>query len=202
MMNGRSLAALVTSTLLVAGLPGAAVAGGDDDEILEVTISKQDAVRLSNLGQEVGDRSSAPGEAVEDGTIKISFVKKSSEEGALPPGTQGFQGLNFGVGISSTFDLGQNDRVAEAELVAGLVRVTDQENVRARVMLESHYFFVPQPRCSDKDGSGSKAFLFGMVANTCNKTEWGIGPFVALQPGTDDIIDAIGMGIMLGLKRG
>lgn len=30
---------------------------------------------------------------------------------------------------------------------------------------------------------------------------WGIGPFVALQPGTANIIDAIGTGIMIGARR-
>jgi hypothetical protein len=100
-----------------------------------------------------------------------------------------FAGLNFGVGISSTFDLGENDRVTEAELVAGLVRVTNEDNVRARIMLESHYFFAP-----DDD-------LLGIANNTGAGKEWGIGPFVALQPGTDEIIEAIGMGVMVGFKR-
>jgi len=91
------------------------------------------------------------------------------------------------VGISATFDLGENDRVTEAELVNGIVRVTDKDNVRARIMLESHYFFKPK---------GS----FGLTGTSSE--EWGYGPFIALQPGTDEIIEAIGFGGMVGFRRG
>jgi hypothetical protein len=33
------------------------------------------------------------------------------------------------------------------------------------------------------------------------KKTFGFGPFVSLQPGTDEIIDAIGLGVMFGWKR-
>lgn len=97
---------------------------------------------------------------------------------------QNFGGLEFGVGISFTLDIGTSDRVNEAELVNGIVRVTDEDNGRARIMLESHYFFTPN------------ASLFGVAHKN-----WGMGPFVALQPGTDDIIEAIALGGMIGFRR-
>lgn len=99
---------------------------------------------------------------------------------------QEFAGLKFGVGISTTFDIGENDRVSEAELINGIVRVTDKDNVRARIMLESHYFFEPKGP-------------FRLTGTTADK--WGYGPFIALQPGTDDIIEAIGFGGMVGFRR-
>lgn len=101
--------------------------------------------------------------------------------------TQEFAGLNFGVGISLTLDTGSNDRVDEAQIIDNLVRVDKESNARARIMLESHYFFTPQPE--------SGYFLRVQNGN------WGIGPFVAIQPGTDEIIEAIGAGIMIGFKR-
>lgn len=95
-----------------------------------------------------------------------------------------FKGLKLGVGLSLTLDTGSNDRVDDAEVVGGLVRVKDEENARARIMLESHYFFLPQ-----------RSFL-GVSAN-----DWGIGPFVAIQPGENDIVQAAGAGLMIGFRR-
>ena len=100
-----------------------------------------------------------------------------------------FAGINFGIGISLTMDTGSNDRVESAIIdEAGIVRVSSDQNDIARVMLETHYFFEPKD-----DG---KSFL-GMA----DPGKWGHGPFVALQPGTDEIIEAIGLGWMVGFRR-
>lgn len=99
-------------------------------------------------------------------------------------GQREFAGLNFGVGISLTLDTGSNDRIESAEIVDGIVRVTDENDAVARVMLESHYFFQPHRR------------FFNI-----RPRNWGIGPFIALQPGTDEIIEAVGAGLMIGFKR-
>ena len=96
-----------------------------------------------------------------------------------------FAGLNFGVGVSLTVDTGDRDRIDEATIVDGIVRAHKESNSRARVILESHYFFTP-----NKD-------LFNVKAG-----DWGVGPFIGLQPGTDEIIEALGAGIMIGFKRG
>jgi len=98
--------------------------------------------------------------------------------------TQKFGGIEFGVGVSLTADLGKRDRIGEATVVGGVVRVEDANNANARIMLESHYFFKPR--------SGFLGVGSGM---------WGAGPFVALQPGTDEIIEAIGLGLMVGFRR-
>ncbi len=97
-----------------------------------------------------------------------------------------FLGLRFGVGLSLTVDLGQQDRVESASVINGIVRVENENNAVARVMLESHYFFKP-----------SRRFLWGV-----NPDGWGHGPFVALQPGTNEIIEAVALGWMWGFKRG
>jgi len=97
-----------------------------------------------------------------------------------------FAGLKFGVGISLTADLDNNARIGSANIVNGLVRVTDENNATARIMLESHYFFTP---------------TFAFPFNVKLQGDWGLGPFVALQPGSDEIIEAVGLGLMIGFKR-
>lgn len=121
----------------------------------------------------------------QDAATPIEPVPKTATDDKLQKSnTKNFAGLDFGVGVSATFDLGSNDRITTAEIVNGLVRVTDKDNVRARIMLESHYFFKP-----------SFKFL------KTDEENWGYGPFIALQPGTDEIIESIGAGLMFGFRR-
>jgi hypothetical protein len=108
--------------------------------------------------------------------------------------TDNFAGFQFGVGLSLTLDSGLEDRITSASIVNGIVRVDNQDNAIARIMLETHYFFTP-------DGC-----LFALKTSNTNCArlkggEWGWGPFVAIQPGEGDIVDAIGAGFMLGFRR-
>lgn len=204
MSSKLSIPAMIATCVSIGALTPAA-AGGDEN--FEVTVDSENAKRIADaLSQSVSARQtdeSGGGKAADAGPIKLQVTKKSD---GPKPGTQNFAGLNFGIGISATYDLGQNDRVSEATLVGappGIVRVTNQDNVRARIMLESHYFFTPP---------GARAFWFFGPRNprfdemradgTPQPTKWGIGPFVALQPGTENIIEAIGMGLMVGFRRG
>jgi hypothetical protein len=106
--------------------------------------------------------------------------------------SRNFAGLNFGVGISLTADLGSHNRIDTAFVDEnGIVRVSKDQNTVARIMLESHYFF------DTKKGDKDPWSFLGMVT----ADEWGHGPFIALQPGTDEIIEAIGIGWMVGFKK-
>ena len=74
-----------------------------------------------------------------------------------------------------------------------MVRVTKEENDVPRIMLETHYFFTPPPEK-----------IFGeTIAGYLDheQGELGIGPFVAIQNGSDEIVEYIGAGIMLGFRR-
>ncbi|NKI15939.1 hypothetical protein HCU74_00775 [Spongiibacter sp. KMU-166] len=94
---------------------------------------------------------------------------------------QSFAGLKFGIGLSLTKDNGNNDRVVSATLDENnIVRIEEEQNSVARIVLESHFFF---------------------PGTTASGLIWGHGPFVALQPGTDELIDALGMGYMVGWRR-
>ena len=89
-----------------------------------------------------------------------------------------FSGINFGLGVGVVGI--PSDRLASnAQVVNGVVRVDDQTNLTASVILESHYFF------TDKD-----------------RPRFGHGPFVAVRSGGTDnqIIDSIGLGYMLGWR--
>jgi hypothetical protein len=109
---------------------------------------------------------------------------------AIKEGNRAFAGLELGVGLSFTIDRGRRDRIGSAMLVNDVVRVDDQNNNRARVMLESHYFFTPGVGGNNPDDP------------TETPARWGFGPFVAIQPGSEEVIEAIGMGVMIGLRRG
>lgn len=87
-----------------------------------------------------------------------------------------FEQFGLGVGISFSWDLGSDDRISDAQVVDGIVRVSDADNGLARIVLEGHYFFPTQ-------------------------SWWSHGPFILVQPGEEEIIDALGLGWMLGFKR-
>ena len=98
--------------------------------------------------------------------------------GPLRAQTRDFGGMHFGVGLSLTYDLGHHDRVIDAMLDENaIVRITNQNDAIPRIVLETHYFFADS-------------------LSAC-----GCGPFVAIQPGTDQIIKAIGVGGMVGFKK-
>ena len=107
-----------------------------------------------------------------------------------------FQGLNFSVGIALSID-GNNDRVEEAIVVDNIVRVTKENNYIPRIMLEAHYYFEGNKESIFGDKKTGK-FLDVLFKNN----EWGIGPFIAIEPSSnDEIIKSVAMGIMLGVKK-
>src|SRR6202035_309574 len=59
------------------------------------------------------------------------------------PATQNFGGLSLGVGLGLTLNADKVSRVTSASAVNGIVRVTGTSDAVAGIVLESHYFFVP-----------------------------------------------------------
>jgi hypothetical protein len=97
-----------------------------------------------------------------------------------------FRGFGFGIALGVTVDLGTNDRIENASIDANnIVRVDKEQDIQANFILETHIFLL-------------RFALFGYGPKA---GDWGWGPFVAVQPGSDDIIDAAGIGLMLGMKR-
>jgi len=136
--------------------------------------------------QDMGPPAAAPSPAATADQV----TEAKARQDAIKAGNSAFAGVELGVGLSFTIDRGRRDRIGNATLVKNVVRVEDQNNNRARVMLESHYFFTPGVGGNDPDDP------------TVRAARWGVGPFVAIQPGSEEVIEAIGMGIMIGLRRG
>ena len=120
--------------------------------------------------------------------LAVSLLLAPAAGDALAQDNNGttFAGLSFGIGVSFTWDMGDRDRIEEAIIDSnGIVRLSKTNNALARIMLESHYFFTP---AKWKDGEG--------------RAKAGWGPFVSLQPGSSEIINSLGAGVMFGFRRG
>lgn len=118
----------------------------------------------------------------------------------------------LGIGIGFNVDVGGKTRIDTARLVTDpatggqVVRVDRSVTEIPRVTLEAHYLLPlggsnranfggvrdGAARCERSPGSGCP---------TVEGARFGIGPFVAVQPGSD-FIDAVGAGLMLGLRMG
>lgn len=98
-----------------------------------------------------------------------------------------FAGFGFGVALGVTLKAGKRQIVNSATVDPnGLVRIDRDNNTTANFILESHYFFTPN---------------FHIPIFNVEPRNWGTGPFVAVQPGTENIIQAVGAGWMIGFKR-
>jgi len=142
----------------------------------ELLNNRNTTMRLSQAGGSAGAGEGGSAGAGEGGSAGAGGGGKAGSGGA----TREFGGLQFGVGISLTHDLGGHDRVVSASVVNGIVRVTEERNDIARIMLESHYFFT--------------------YTKNPNRI-WGHGPFIAIQPGSNEIVESIAFGWMFGIKR-
>ena len=91
----------------------------------------------------------------------------------------------LGVGLSLTIDLGDHDRVEDASIVNGIVRINDDSNVRPRFMGELHFALKCENPAILVDGE-----------KRCNPYERSGGLFVAVLPGSENIVEAVGLGWM------
>jgi len=98
--------------------------------------------------------------------------------------------FGFGVALGLTANVTGPDIVNSAIVDAnGIVRVNTRANTTAGFMLETHYFIWPPPDLK---------LINGTIADP---RWWGTGPFVAAQPGSSQIIQAVGAGWMIGFRR-
>lgn len=99
------------------------------------------------------------------------------------PGSNPLDKLGFGVALGFRWNVLKPDLVNDATVDAnGIVRVNTRSNTAAGMWLETHYFFT-----RSKNGVQSN---------------FGHGPFVGVQAGSDQIIQAVGLGYMVGWKVG
>jgi hypothetical protein len=110
---------------------------------------------------------------------------------------KGLAGPNFGIGVAANIDLGKSDRITEADIVSGnRIAVKKERNDFARVLFEAHYFFTPP----DTKILGTY-YNCAIQCDASRPRDFGFGPFVAVQPSQNEIIDAIAFGLMVGFKQ-
>jgi hypothetical protein len=108
---------------------------------------------------------------------KKAEIAKQNELKAKESKLNEFMGLSFGVSLSVTANFRQHPSIDEAEIINGTVYVLKEARAYARVMLESHYLYPLKP---------------GRI---------GLGPFMAIQPTTGNLIGTLACGIMIGIKK-
>jgi hypothetical protein len=112
------------------------------------------------------------------------------------PGTTNWQGLGWGIGIGTDFDIG-GKRIISVTTPNNIVRAGDtSSNVGISFVLEAHYFFAEWP-----------PNLMHCLGYNCNDVA--TGPFVAIEVGTgasstadpNGLITAFALGWMVGLHH-
>lgn len=129
---------------------------------------------------------------VEEAKKTAEEAKKTAEK-ALEIGQRAekdFAGLHFGVGVGFTRTFGR-DRIDTAINDNGIVRIDGEKNAIPRVMLETHFFMTPKQWGE---------FFHRWNYSKDEEGHFGIGPFIGIQPGNDQIIQAIAAGVMVGFK--
>lgn len=94
----------------------------------------------------------------------------------------------WGVGLVLNFDTGRHKPVKNANIVNGIVRVEEEEDVKYGLGLEVHKFLWGTTWQNKKIDN----FSGGLA----------IGPYVSVLPGQNDIFDVIGAGVMFGFHGG
>jgi hypothetical protein len=113
---------------------------------------------------------------------QLALVENAIEAQEKAESKKNFLGVDFGLGLSLTFD---RSRIKEAEVVNGVVRVREEERYIPRVNLETHYFFP-----MGKQDSG-----------VCSENRCGIGPFLGVLASKDDVVDAVSFGLATGFRK-
>ncbi|MEM9629450.1 MAG: hypothetical protein AAGA21_24710 [Pseudomonadota bacterium] len=130
--------------------------------------------------------------SIDDEAEETEELAASASKGTDKPANSltDWQGWGLGAAFSVTFDAGGEDRIGSVSLDENdIVRVGEERNVQARIGLEGHYF-------------GDCVGLLGrLVKGWIGEGQCGVGPFFAIHTSDDELIDAVGFGVMAGFKR-
>ena len=94
----------------------------------------------------------------------------------------------WGVALITNFDAGGRKPIKSASIINGIVRVEEENEIKYGLGLEVHRFI-----WGTSWGATTRKPWSGAVA---------LGPYVSVLPGTNNIIDTIGTGIVLGFLGG
>jgi len=94
----------------------------------------------------------------------------------------------WGVGLVVNFDTGHRKPIKSASIVNGIVRVEEEDEIKYGLGLEVHRFLLGTSwgAAGRRPWSGAMAF----------------GPYVSVMPGTNNVIDVIGAGLVWGFIGG
>ena len=134
--------------------------------------------------------------------------------------TKEFLGLKWGLGIGVIGSIGGETAVEKASLVGTdkILRIDEEGEMRPQMFLEMHAFLAGGNGKVKawKDYQKKKAKY--TMANAAGRTEdleagdlagpkdyevplWGVGPFVALQGSDKEVINALAVGFMWGIRK-
>ena len=126
-------------------------------------------------------------------TRLVTDAGGADQEDARQRVNRSFLGINFGVSFGMTTDLGSGERVEDAEVVNGIVRVTREANHKPRILLETHYFW-------EVDAEDAVVVVAGEEIRV-RAADIGFGPFAAIQGSDEELLEAFAVGVMVGFRR-
>lgn len=160
--------------------------------------------------QEAAARENA---ARQGATRQMAEMREATQ---MEEATKDFLGLKWGLGIGVMGGFGGGTAVEKASLVgtAEIVRVDEEGDMRPQMFLEMHVFLADfgggkmetwrkyKKRKSDawKAAPGVQGGVPPMMQEDEAPIR-GFGPFIALQGGDDEVINALALGIMWGFRR-
>ena len=170
-MRYKAVLSLLTASLGL-HLTVSMVAGQKDDKGKGAAQGIMDFIEFSNLEE---DQKREFIDAYLTG-VTADSVQNFREQNAA----DSFKGMGFGGSVGISF-FSPSNRDQEAMIVdgtPGTVRITKERSVVPAVMLESHYFITRG-----------------------DKPMWGAGPFAGILSSGEKVIDAFGIGLMIGGRR-
>jgi hypothetical protein len=148
----------------------------------------------------------AAGVEAEQG-LALGDLQAKKEEEAVKEGKEAqkklelekdFLGVNWSLGIALSVDLSGDERIDDAELVNGVVRVKEESSANVGFFWEVHkYWLNNKGRCLNKKKK-NKTSPCDQPDQTHEFANWGLGPFVGITTTQDDLIDSFSIGAMFG----
>ena len=122
----------------------------------------------------------------------IERAKNDAEDEA----NKQIKGIKFGVGIGATWGA---EQIVEAEVIDGTTRVTKSQKGAPGFWLETHLLIPMHKKASTKRVT---QVIQGEATDIPYREDtFGVGPFLAIQSSTDNVLDAMAAGIMFGFRR-
>ena len=142
------------------------------DTAAEAAALEADAVRLMSLGL-------TEAQVMAEVSMSDKRADDAKAEAATQQANKEFLGLKWGLGVAAVIGSGGDERVQEASVVDGVVRVTKDASNTARIFAEIHKFW---PKGGAPNATSGRGF------------------FVGIQSSSDEVLDSLATGYMWGWR--